>query len=156
MLKNSLRTFIALWYLLGWTVHVIISVIAPQPQLYLNFGATTLFSFSRTLWQTIVVPNIMLFGPLCAAFELTVGILMAGKGVRVKIALVASLVFNAFLLQLGLAMPAEGWAADFLYNRLPVLIFAAVQVPLLWCTFDRTLPEVFTARLRRHQKPKST
>ncbi len=154
MLKNSLRTFIALWYLLGWTVHVIISVIVPQPQLYLNFGATTLFSFSRTFWHSIVVPNIMLFGPLCAAFELAVGILMAGKGVRVKVALAASLVFNAFLLQLGLAMPADGWLADFLTNRLPVLIFAAVQVPLLWGTFDRTIPELVLTRLRRHEKPK--
>ncbi len=154
MLKNSLRTFIALWYLLGWPVHVVISAIAPQPQLYLNFGDTTLFSFSRTLWQTIVVPNIMLFGPLCAAFEIAVGIMMAGKGVRVKVALVASLVFNAFLLQLGLAMPASGWVADFLINRLPVLIFAAVQVPLLWCTFDRTIPEAIVARLLRHEKTK--
>ncbi len=155
MLKNSLRTFIALWYLLGWVVHIFISVIVPQPQLYLNFGATSLFPFTRSLWQTIVVPNILLFGPLCAVFELTVGILMAGKGVRVKVALAASLIFNAFLLQLGLAMPAEGWAADFFTNRLPVLIFAAVQVPLLWGTYDYTIPELVVARVRRIKKPKA-
>ncbi len=153
MLKNILRTFIALWYLLGWMVHVYISVIVPQPQLYQNFGATALFPVLRELWQTIVIPNIMLFGPLCAAFQLAVGILMVGKGNRVKVALIASLLFNAFLLQLGLAMPADGWVADFLINRLPVLIFAAVQVPLFWCTFDRTLPESIADRLRRKPRP---
>ncbi len=153
MLKNILRTFIALWYLLGWMVHVYISVIVPQPQLYQNFGATALFPVLRELWQTIVIPNIMLFGPLCAAFQLAVGILMVGKGIRVKVALIASLLFNAFLLQLGLAMPADGWVADFLINRLPVLIFAAVQVPLFWCTFDRTLPESIADRLRRKPRP---
>ncbi len=153
MPKNILRTFIALWYLLGWTIHVYISVIVPQPQLYLNFGATMLIPSLRELWQTIVVPNIMFFGPLLAAFQLTVGILMVGKGVRVKVALIASLLFIAFLLLLGLALPADGWVSDFLANRLAVLIFAAVQVPLLWCTFDRTVLELIAARLRPKQRP---
>jgi len=154
MLKNILRTFIALWYLLGWTVHVYISVISPQPQLYQAFGTTALIPFLKDLWQNIVIPNSMLFGPLCAVFQLTVGILMIGKGRRVQVALAASLLFNLFLLQLGLALPADTWVSDFLANRLPVLIFAAVQVPLLWCIFDRSVPELIAARLRRLKQPR--
>ncbi len=154
MLKNSLRTFVALWYLLGWTMHIYIGAIAPQPQLYQAFGATALIPALKELWLAIIVPNILLFGPLCAAFELAVGILMVGKGLRVKIALGASLLFNLFLLQLGLAMPADSWFSDFLINRLPVLVFIGVQVPLLWSTFERTIPESIVARLRRGKTPK--
>ena len=153
MLKNILRTFIALWYLIGWTIHIYISVINSQPQLYQAFGTTSLVPFLENIWQNIVIPNSMLFGPLCAVFELTIGILMIGEGQRVKVALAASLLFNLFLLQLGLAMPADTWVSDFLANRLPVLIFAAVQVPLLWCTFDRSVPELIAARLRRQKTP---
>lgn len=154
MLKNILRSFVALWYLLGWTIHVYISVIVPQPQLYQAFGTTSLVPFLKDLWLNIVIPNSMLFGPLCAVFELTVGILMIGKGVKVKVALAASLVFNLFLLQLGLALPADSWVSDFLANRLPVLVFIAVQAPLLWSTFERSVPEMIAARFRRQKKPR--
>ncbi len=154
MLKNILRSFVALWYLLGWTMHVYISVIVPQPQLYQAFGSTSLVPFLKDLWLNVVIPNSMLFGPLCAVFELTVGVLMIGKGLRVKLALAASLLFNLFLLQLGLAMPADSWVSDFLTNRLPMLVFIAVQAPLLWRTFDRTIPELIAARFHRQKKPR--
>lgn len=49
------------------------------------------------------MPQITGFALLVGAFELTIVILLLSSGRVVKIALTASLIFNFFLIQLGLA-----------------------------------------------------
>ncbi len=146
-MKNAARFFVAPWYLLGWAVHVYFAMTSPQ--LYRDFGNTILIPIIRNLWQTLIMPNIVLFLLILAIFELLVGLLLIGKGKQVKIGLVMSILFNLFLVQLGLASQAADWISDLLMNRLPNLVLVAIQVPLLFCAFDRSLFEVLAGRFNR-------
>jgi hypothetical protein len=147
LVSNVARVFFALWYLFGSPVHVKFGL--TNNHIYERFGSTSLFPASRELWTTMVMPNITLFALLLAAFEMATGILILGKGRYVKVGLTASLLFNFFLVQLGLGYPELPWSgSDFLLNRLPNLLFALLQLPLFWLHFDRSIPELLRARLR--------
>ena len=137
--RNLIRLFIAPWYLLGWLSHVYLALMSPDT--YWIFGDTALFPGFADFWFNVVMPNIVLFALLLAAFELSVGCLLIGKGKWVKAGLTLSILFNLFLVQLGLSYPAADWQSDFLVNRLSNLIFVALQVPLLWGWDEQTLPE---------------
>ncbi len=146
-MKNAVRFFVAPWYLLGWAVHVYFAV--TNPQLYRGFGSTILIPVVRSLWQTLIMPNIVFFLLILAIFELLVGFLLIGKGKQVKLGLGMSIFFNLFLVQLGLSSQAGDWISDFLMNRLPNLVLVAIQVPLLFCAFDRSLVEILAGRFNR-------
>jgi hypothetical protein len=95
------------------------------------------------------MPNITFFALLLAAFEMAAGILMLSKDRYAKVGLAASVVFNIFLVQLGLGYPEmQGSGRDFLLNRVPNLLFALLQLPLFWVHFDKSLPELLRTRLR--------
>ena len=144
--SNVARAFFALWYLLGSLVHVKFGL--TNNHIYATFGTTALFAASRNLWSFVVMPNITFFALLLAAFEMITGILILSKGRYVKIGLVASVLFNLFLVQLGLGYPEIPWSgSDFLLNRLPNLLFALLQLPLFWVHFNKSLPEFLGARL---------
>ena len=71
------------------------------------------------------------------------------RGRAVKLALTASLLFNLFLVQLGLGYPAtSGSMRDFVANRLSNLLFILVQLPLFWVRFDKSLPASIRDRFR--------
>jgi hypothetical protein len=141
------RVFFALWYLFGSLIHVKFGV--ANSHIYEQFGSTSLFAASRQLWTTMVMPNITFFALLLSAFEMTTGILILSRGRYVKIGLAASVLFNLFLVQLGLGYPEiQGSERDFLLNRLPTLLFALLQCPLFWVHFDKSLPVLLRARLR--------
>ena len=107
--------FLALWYLLGSVIHVRFGL--ANNQIYARFGTTSLFAFSRQLWSSAVMPRITFFALLLATFEMTTGILILSKGRYVKVGLVASLLFNLFLVQLGLGYSEIPWSGrDFLLN----------------------------------------
>ena len=93
-MKQVARLFFALWYLLGWMVHVYLAIRAPQ--VYGEFGKTALPPV-RPLWGKVVMPRIRIFALLVAAFELLVGTLMIGRRWQVRVALTLSMLFNAFL-----------------------------------------------------------
>ena len=96
-----------------------------------------------------------IFALLLAAFEMATGILILSKGRYVKIGLVASMLFNLFLVQLGLRFPEIPWTGrDFLLNRLPTLLFALLQLPLFWVHFDKSLPDLLST-LSDHPNPAS-
>jgi len=95
--------FFALWYLLGSLVHLKFGLL--NKHIYEIFGRSSLFAASRELWTFVVMPNITLFALLLAAFEMVVGILILSKGRYVRIGLAASVLFNLFLVQLGLGYP---------------------------------------------------
>jgi hypothetical protein len=136
---NAARVFFALWYLFGSLVHIKFGL--ANNHIYERFGGTSLFAASCELWTTVVMPDIAFFALLLAAFEMAVGILILSKDRYVKIGLIASVLFNLFLVQLGLGYPEiQGSERDFLANRLPTLLFALLQCPLLSVHFDKSLP----------------
>jgi len=138
-MKNFLRGFIAIWYLLGWMTHVYLVFTAPQD--YLAFGATALIPAYQTFWQNFIMPHITFFALLLAGFEIVVGLLLINKGKWVKIGLVFSLLFNLFLVQMGLATQTQDLWLDFVANRMPNIIFIALQIPLFFGDFQKTLWE---------------
>ena len=88
------------------------------------------------------MPRITFFALLLATFEMTTGILILSKGRYVKVGLVASLLFNLFLVQLGLGYSEIPWSGrDFLLNRLSNVLFVLLQLPLFWVRFDESLPK---------------
>ncbi len=122
-MRNGIRLLVAPWYLLGWLSHVYLGLSAPE-ETYGHLGEAALFPAYTTLWRDLVMPNITFFALLLAAFEIAVGVLLVGKGKRVK----------------------DRWQS-FLFNRLPTLMMVALQVPLLWGRYERSLPEVIWIRL---------
>jgi hypothetical protein len=139
--------FFALWYLLGSLIHVKYGL--TNNHIYEAFGTTSLLAASRDLWISVVMPHVVFFALLLAAFELTTGILILSKGRYVTIGLAASVLFNLFLVQLGLGFPEIPWTGlDLLLNRLPTLLFALLQLPLFWVRFDKSLPDLLSTRLR--------
>jgi hypothetical protein len=144
MLSNAARVFFALWYLVGGFVRVKFGL--TNNQIYQRFGETSLFAASRELWASVVMPHITFFALLLAAFEIATGILILSKGRYVKIGLTVSVLFNLFVVQLGLGYPVPSWSErDILLNRLPNVLFAFLQCPLLWIRFDTSLPELLRA-----------
>jgi len=95
------------------------------------------------------MPHIFFFALLLAAFEMTTGLFILSKRSYVRVGLAASVSFNLFLAQLGLARVTSTWGADLLANRLPDLLMALLQVPLFWIRFEKTVPELLRDRLHR-------
>jgi uncharacterized membrane protein YphA (DoxX/SURF4 family) len=144
---NTARLFFALWYLLGSLSHVFYGI--ANNHIYEIFGRTSIFAISRELWASVVMPHITFFTLLLAAFEITTGILILSKGRYAKLGLIASVLFNLFLVQLGLGFPEAPWSGrDFLLNRLSCSLFAILQLPLFWVSFDLSFPGFLRTRLR--------
>lgn len=144
-MRTAVRIFISLWYLLGWIAHVYMGLFVSTA--YNSFGDTALIPAYTTLWKDVVLPNITLFAFLLAVFELSVGSLLISRGKWVKIGLVLSILFNLFLVQMGLGWQVNSALSDFLVNRLPNLVFIAIQLPLLfWGWDERSIPEMILRR----------
>lgn len=146
-MRNSVRLFVALWYLLGWLSHVYLGLFASET--YRPLGETALIPAYIGFWQNIVMPYITAFALGLAAFEVLVGCLLISKGKWVKTGLVFSMLFNLFLVQMGLGYPAADPWSSFLVNRLPNLLFIALQVPLLWGRDEYSIAEVMRHRFFR-------
>ncbi len=137
-MRMAVRVFVGLWYLLGWMVHVYLGVF--NPEVYRAFGETALIPGYGAVWQGLVMPHITLFALLLAGFELGVGLLLVSKGRWVKVGLALSMAFNLFLVQMGLGWPTGDAWTSFLVNRLPNLVFIAIQAPLLvWGRDERSV-----------------
>lgn len=138
-MRNGVRLFVSLWYLLGWLSHVYLGLFVPET--YRLFGETSIFSSFDILWRNFVMPSITFFALLLAAFELLVGCLLVSKGKWVKAGVVLSILFNLFLVQMGLGYPTTDEWQSFLINRIPNLVFIALQIPLLWGWDEYSIPE---------------
>ena len=152
--SNAARLFFALWYLLGSLSHIWYGL--TNNHIYQIFGQTSIFAISRELWASVVMPHITFFALLLAAFEMTTGILILSKGGLARFGLGASVLFNLFLVQLGLGFHEVPWSGrDFLLNRLSCSLFAVLQLPLFCVSFDLSLPGFLRARLgsRSAQSP---
>lgn len=146
VVPNAARVFIASWYLTGCFVHIHFAL--TNTHVYEAFGKTALLVVFRELWTSIIMPHIVFFALLLATFEMTTGILILSKSSWVKVGLAASVLFNLFLVQLGLSRPASDWETDLLANRLPDLLLALLQLPLFWVHFDKSLLQLLHTRLR--------
>lgn len=136
-MRNFMRGFIAVWYLLGWMVHIYLAI--SSSQMYSAFGKTSLITGYSNFWQGWIMPRISFFAILLAVFEIVVGLLIISKGKWVKYGLALSTAFNIFLIQMGLGMPAISPVQDFLINRLPNITFLLIQIPLFWGSYENNL-----------------
>lgn len=148
-MRNVMRSFIALWYLLGWLSHVYLGLFAPE--IYRSMGDTAIIPAYTVFWHDPVMPFISIFALMLAGFEVIVGCLLISKGKWVKIGLILSLLFNLFLVQMGLGYPTVDPLTNFLVNRLPNLIFIALQVPLLWGWDEHSIPATLRNQFSRIQ-----
>jgi hypothetical protein len=142
-IKNFLRSFVAIWYLLGWMVHVYLGL--ENPDLYSSFGRTGIIPGYEYFWTNWIMPSIVFWALLLAGFELCVGMLLIHKKKWVKVGLVFSILFNLFLVQMGLGYQTTEIWIGFLSNRLPNLIMVMLQLPLLWGTYSKSIFETITS-----------
>jgi hypothetical protein len=149
-MKNIYRLFFALWYLLGWVVHVYLGLWSPD--IYKVFSTTAIFAPFQWFWLNVLIPNITIFALLLAIIEIVIGSLLINKGIWVKLGVALSMTFNLFLVCLGLSWLADTAELDLVINRLPNLVFAAAQIPLLWIRFDQTIPEIIRGKFRPSRK----
>lgn len=138
-MKKVIRLFVAPWYLLGWLSHVYLGL--ANPRIYAVFGKTAIIPGYAGFWNSVVMSSITFFALLLAGFEILVGCLLLSEGKWVKAGVVLSILFNLFLIQMGLGVPATGGWQDFLFNRLPNLTFVAIQIPLLWGWDECLIPK---------------
>lgn len=137
-IKEWLRGLVAFFYLVGALLHFYLGL--TNPEIYRAFGQTSLLPGFSTFWESVVMPRIGLLALLLAIFELGVGLLLINRGRAVKAGLILGLLFNLFLVQLGLSFPAETIGADVYFNRLPNLVFAGLQFYLLFKSFPESIP----------------
>ncbi len=137
-MRKAIRLIVAPWYLLGWLVHVYLGLF--NPQIYAVFGKTAIVPGYASFWSGVVMPWITFFALILAGFEILVGFLLISEGKWVKIGVILSILFNLFLIQMGLGVPSTNGWQDFLINRLPNLIFLLIQFPLLRGWDERLVP----------------
>ncbi len=138
-MKNLLRGLVAVWYLLGWILHVYLAIF--NPEIYRSFAGSALLPGFADFWAGFVMPNITWLALLLAVFEISVGLMLINKGRWVTLGLILSISFNLFLVQLGLSFPAENPGTDFYFNRFPNLVFVVLQVYLLFKSYPETVYE---------------
>lgn len=148
--KNTLRLIIVPWYLFGWIVHVYLGL--ANPEIYQVFGSTALIPAYTSFWNETVMPNITVLAFLLAGFEIIVGLLLSAKGKWVKIGLTFSILFNLFLIQMGLSYPTTDVWSDFAINRLPNIIFIILQIPLFWGEYQKSLPSLVKGWFSKNSK----
>ena len=139
-IKEWLRGLVAFFYLVGTLLHFYLGL--TNPEIYRAFGQTSLLPGFAAFWENWVMPRMGLLALLLAVFELVVGLLLIYQGRAVKVGLALGLLFNLFLVQLGLAFPAETIGADVYFNRLPNLVFAGLQIYLLFKSFPESIPSL--------------
>lgn len=143
------RVFIAVWYLAGSVIHLLCALL--QPYAYARLDQAPLYPFMGRVWNQFFMPHIVILAILLSAMELAVGLMLLGRKSAVKIALTFSVLFNLFLVVLGLGFSAvPGSWHDFVANRLSNLLFILIQLPLFWVDFDTSIPAAIRARSAAH------
>lgn len=105
----------------------------PHPEYYSLFADMALFSFYGDLVRQIVVPNAFFFSIVLILYELTIGLLMLGRGRWVTIGVAGAVLFLLAI------MPAIG-----LYTVGNVVLAGLVAL-LLRYDYDRSLLDMLRA-----------
>ena len=117
-LSNIVRIILGIIYLMGAMINLRFALLTPG--IYQTFADFAVIALYKTLWSSIVMPNITIWLLLVVVFEIIVGIFVLNKGSFVKIGLMGGIVFNLMLIPFWWS----GWA---LIN----LLLALVQIILL-------------------------
>lgn len=149
-LRTAARLFVLPWYLAGWAVHAYLGLFASH--VYQSLGSTAILSGYPELWTGLVMPHIALFALALAAFELSVAGLLLAPGKYFKTGVLLSIGFTLFLVQMGLGFPSQTAWQGFLINRLPNIVFAAIQLPLLFGPEARSAAVLFRGWMSRFRQ----
>jgi hypothetical protein len=151
-MRTAARLFVLPWYLVGWILHLYLGLNAPE--VYLPFGSTAILPGFSALWCAVVMPHISSFALLLAGFELAVASLLLSGGASFRVGVALSIAFNAFLVQMGLGYHVVRPVESFMVNRVPNLVFMAIQAPLLLGPEAQPMSDVARGWLRRIQRPR--
>lgn len=132
--REVVRMVLGSIYLFGAAVNLWFTLF--NPQVYHGFADSAITAY-KTLWDSVVIPNLTSWLVLVIIFEITVGTLILSKGNFVKIGLVCSIVFNTFLIPFW-------WFGWSLINLFLVL----VQLPLLRGEYGSSVIQILGCRRR--------
>ena len=128
--REILRTIFALIFLLGAIANTFMGLLSPS--MYESFADTSILTFYRSLWESVVYPAISLFLIPLVLIELAMAWLLLQSGTYVKVGLGLALAFTLFLIPFW-------WQGGAIAN----LVLA---VPLLWLLrydYPRSILEIF-------------
>lgn len=97
---SVLRWCFGLLFASGSIIHAVVVTTAQES--YSSFADRSPFPWITEMWRSVLVPNVEIFIPILAVFELVVGVLILGKGWRARAGLWAALAFHLALTLFGL------------------------------------------------------
>lgn len=124
-------------FYLAMSLVVLFSVVPHATSVYEQAADMSLFSFYGELVRRLIVPHATFFAWMQVAYEATMGLLILGKGWRVKVGLVGFIIFLIGI------FPAFG-----LYT-VSMPAFALIPALLLLRDYDRNAIELLRLLLRR-------
>ena len=135
-LSNIVRIILGIIYLMGALINLLFAM--QNPGIYQTFSDFAVIPFYKTLWGSLVMPNITICLLPVIAFEIIMVILILSKGSLVKIGLMGGIAFNLMLIPFWWS----GWA---LIN----LAMALIQILLLRGKYEATIWEILRSRFRK-------
>jgi len=133
---NLIRMLMGIIYIFGAATNLRFAL--TNSQIYADFASFAIIPFYRTFWTEIVMPNVITWILLVAAFEMLMAILILSKGKLVKIGLGGVVLFNLFLIPFWWF----GWA---LIN----LVIALVQAFLLRGNYESSVIGLLRSGFRK-------
>jgi hypothetical protein len=139
---NVGRIFVGFFFL-AMALGVNVVMVLLNPESYIGLGANSFIPFYRWVFLNTIVLNPPLFVLPVAAFQITIAMMMLGKGRYVKWGLLAGIAFLLGITPLG---------TETLANPVMALALAA----LLRKTYDRSVLDMLRSHMPRRQLPKAT
>ena len=134
---NAGRIFLGIFFLI-MALGVNGSFTFSNQQAYVDYASGALIPLYRDIAVTVVELNVVLFGLLLMAFEITMGLLLLHKGKSVKIGLIGTMVFLIGISPLSLL-------------QLPWLGLLIGQAYLLTKEFDSSFWEIIKSKISQRQ-----
>ena len=121
---NVARIIFGIIFLLGALTNILLASINGVES-YHSFADETFFPWYLDVWQTIVVPYMLLFIVLTVAYEITMGLLFIINRKYMKIALIMGIIF---------CLGTTPVMIQAIYTNIPLVL---IQGFLLWKEFRR-------------------
>ena len=121
---NVARIIFGIIFLLGALTNILLASINGVES-YHSFADETFFPWYLDVWQTIVVPYMLLFIVLTVAYEITMGLLFIINRKFMKIALIMGIIF---------CLGTTPVMIQAIYTNIPLVL---IQGFLLWKEFRR-------------------
>jgi hypothetical protein len=133
---NAARVFLGFFFLL-MALAVNGSFTLTNPQAFLDYAQGSPIPLYRDLASSVMSLNLVLFGLLLMAFEITMGLLLLHKEKFVTLGLIGTMIFVIGISPLGII-------------QLPWLGLVIGELHLLTKKFDTSLLEIVLSKLRPH------